>query len=427
MDGSSGTGSNANSSAGPFTSEESASQSHRQKTDIAWAYVSEDEFDGDEVQAIPIIHTKGITINEASAPSEKGKRKATTPDPGIHNFFKGGYDNSQPTIKAILQSKEKWHNCEIAIARWFYDACIPINVDIGQMNDVKAIVSLASSVTVFVYNHKYTLNWLRKTKGWKEIIRPGETRFVTTFIALKSLHDHKESLQALVTSGDYKKFLKIDIGKEVKQIVLDEKFWNNCLITMRIMGPLIRLFRVCDTDERPSLGYVYEGMYRAINGIKKLFKNKERFYKPYTDIINERWDRMLRKNLHVAAYYLNPAFQYDPTFSTHPEITNGFFDYIESKSWWKLFGCDAQNLQKFAIRILGQTAFSSGCEGNWSVFGHIHTKKGIDWSIRDLMILYMCIIICDCNIDDGDEAEPEDVNLDLFQRRSVLVDEDDWI
>ncbi|XP_042466040.1 uncharacterized protein LOC122048551 [Zingiber officinale] len=662
MDGSSGTGSNANSSAGPFTSEESASQSYRQKADIAWAHVSEgvnaqgrktmtciyyhktfagggifrmkqhlagvrgsivscrkvppevrhaisvtlkdifekkkkkgefgvenpfgrsvDEFDGDEVQEIPIIHTKGITINEASAPSDKGKRKATTLGPGIHNFFKGGHDNSQPTIKAILQSKEKWHNCDMAIARWFYDACIPINAvnspffqkaidqiasmghgykapsyydprvpllreakkdltllidsfrsiwtetgctimgdgwkdsrqrplinflvycpkgisfiksvdasdvetnaqnlcnlfaeiveivgprnvvhmvidnasnykaagtllsekysticwspcaahcinlilkDIGQMNDVKAIVSLASTVTVFVYNHKYTLNWLRKTKGWKEIIRPGETRFATTFIALKSLHDHKDSLQALVTSGDYKKFLKIDKGKEVKQIVLDEKFWNNCLITVRIMGPLIRLLRVCDTDERPSLGYVYEGMYRAINGIKKLFKNKERFYKPYTNIINERWDRMLRKNLHAAAYYLNPAFQYDPTFSTHPEITNGLFDYIESKvdwcsldaltyeigmfrdrqgsfgrksailssqknrpeSWWKLFGCDAQNLQKLAIRILGQTASSSGS--------------------------------------DGDEAKPEDVNLDLFQHRSVLVDEDDWI
>ncbi|KAG6519024.1 hypothetical protein ZIOFF_022513 [Zingiber officinale] len=72
---------------------------------------------------------------------------------------------------------------------------------------------------------------------------------------------------------------------------------------VRIMGPLIHLLCVCGTDERPSLGYVYEGMYRAINGIKKLFKNKERFYQPYTDIINERWDRMLRKNLLAAAYY----------------------------------------------------------------------------------------------------------------------------
>ncbi|XP_042423361.1 uncharacterized protein LOC122010973 [Zingiber officinale] len=326
----------------------------------------------------------------------------------------------------------------------------PRNADIGQMNDVKAIVSLASTVTVFVYNHKYTLNWLRKTKGWKEIIRPGETRFATTFIALKSLHDHKDSLQALVTSGDYKKFLKIDKGKEVKQIVLDEKFWNNCLITVRIMGPLIRLLRVCDIDERPSLGYVYEGMYRAINGIKKLLKNKERFYKPYTDIINERWDRMLRKNLHAAAYYLNPAFQYDPTFSTHPEITNGLFDYIESKrvggsslvvmlkiykslqlGFWvkQLLLPDVNEIGVFLSGKLGCYNESIDKTDFWVVE---ETPIGeLDYDELEEGLEELPIPLESSNFQqfeaDGDEAEPEDVNLDLFQHRSVLVDEDDWI
>ncbi|KAG6506550.1 hypothetical protein ZIOFF_031874 [Zingiber officinale] len=252
---------------------------------------------------------------------------------------------------------------------------------------------------------------LRKTKGWKEIIRLGETRFATTFIALKSLHDHKDSLQALVTSGDYKKFLKIDKGKEVKQIVLNEKFWNNCLITMRIMGPLIRLLRVCDTDERPSLGYVYEGMYRAINGIKKLFKNKERFYKPYTNIINERWDRMLRKNLHAAAYYLNHAFQYDPTFSTHPEITNGLFDYIESKVDWCSLDVLTYEIDFWVVEEIP--------------IGELDYDE-LEEELEELLIPLESSNFQQFE-DDEDEAEPEDVNLDLFQRRSVLVDEDDWI
>ncbi|KAL0340073.1 UNVERIFIED_CONTAM: hypothetical protein Sradi_4524100 [Sesamum radiatum] len=43
--------------------------------------------------------------------------------------------------------------------------------------------------------------------------------------------------------------------------------------------------------------------------------------------------------------------------------------------WWKLFGASAPNLQKLAIRILGQTSTSSGCERNWSVFERINTKK----------------------------------------------------
>ncbi|KAG6480722.1 hypothetical protein ZIOFF_057307 [Zingiber officinale] len=521
MDGSSGTGSNANSFAGPFSSEEYVGQSHRQKADIAWAHVSEgvnaqrrktmtciychktfagggifrmkqhlarargsivscgkvppevrhaisvtlkdifekkkekrgefgveksfgrsvDEFDGDEVQEIPIIHTKGITINEASASSDKGKNVVHMVTNNASNYKAVGtlLSEKYPTIC--------WSPCAAH--------CINLILkDIGQMNDVKVIVSLASTVTVFVYNHKYTLNWLRKTKGWKEIIHPGETRFATTFIALKSLHDHKDSLQALVTSGDYKKFLKIDKGKEVKQIVLDEKFWNNCLITVRIMGPLIRLLRVCDIDERP-LGYVYEGMYRAINGIKKLFKNKERFYKPYTDIINERWDRMLRKNLHVAAYYLNPAFQYDPSFSTHPEITNGLFDYIESKVDWCSLDVLTYEIGMFRDRqgsfgrksaILSNQKKSSRTEQpkrSYDPIDYESIDKTDFWVVEETPIgeldydeleeelEELPVPLESSNFqqfeDDGDEAEPEDVNLDLFQRRSVLVDEDDWI
>jgi hypothetical protein len=32
-------------------------------------------------------------------------------------------------------------------------------------------------------------------------------------------------------------------------------------------------------------------------------------------------------------------------------------------------------LHKFAVQILNQTCSASGCERNWSVFEHIHTKK----------------------------------------------------
>ncbi|XP_052204049.1 uncharacterized protein LOC127809325 [Diospyros lotus] len=141
--------------------------------------------------------------------------------------------------------------------RWSPCAAHCINLimkDMSEMNDVKNVATLASKVIVFIYNHKWTLNWLRMRPSWKEIVRPGATHFSTTFIALKSLHDHKDHLQALVVSYGYKKFLKMPKGKEVKQIVLDKRFWNNSLIFVRIMTPLIRLLHRCDSDEKPSLG-----------------------------------------------------------------------------------------------------------------------------------------------------------------------------
>ena len=38
------------------------------------------------------------------------------------------------------------------------------------------------------------------------------------------------------------------------------------------MSPLIRLLRIVDSDEKPVMGYVYDGMYRVTDGIKKIFQ-----------------------------------------------------------------------------------------------------------------------------------------------------------
>ena len=115
----------------------------------------------------------------------------------------------------------------------------------------------------------------------------------------------------MVTSQEFKKFLKKEKAREVKQIVLDERFWNNCLIVVRIGVPLLRLLHICDSNEKPAVGYVYKGMYRVRKGIKELFRKKNTLYKPYIDIINVRWDKLLCTSLHNVVYWLNPTFQYD--------------------------------------------------------------------------------------------------------------------
>ncbi|KAL8488293.1 hypothetical protein ACS0TY_024535 [Phlomoides rotata] len=180
-------------------------------------------------------------------------------------------------------------------------------------------------------SYKWPLAWLRQMDGWTEIVTPGATRFGTNFIALKSLYDHKEHLEALVICPNYKKFLKTEKGRGVKDTVFNQRFWNNYMIVVKIMEPLMRLLRICDTDEKPSLGYVYEGLSRAIRGTKEIFNNQESKYKPFVDIINKRWDKMLRKRLHAAAYWLNHAFQYDPNNSLHnePEAYKGLLGIIQ--------------------------------------------------------------------------------------------------
>ncbi|PKA46753.1 hypothetical protein AXF42_Ash015647 [Apostasia shenzhenica] len=247
--------------------------------------------------------------------------------------------------------------------------------DIADMPHIESLADRASSISVFVYNHKWTLGWLRKQPKWTKIIRPGPTRFATTFIALKSIYDHYHELQTMVTSRGFNLWSgsKSKRGKEIKDIVLDKMFWNDCLIIIKIVSPLLRLLRIVDSDEKPALGYVYEGMYRARKSIKETFQNKKRLYKPYTKIVKERWDKLLRRDIHAAAYWLNPVFQYNQlTFSHKPEVMNGLLEVIEE--WWRMFGHDAPNLKNLAIRLLSQTASSSGCERNWSAFERIHAN-----------------------------------------------------
>jgi len=75
--------------------------------------------------------------------------------------------------------------------------------DISKMPHVVDLAHHGSHVTKFLYNHKWSLGWLRKRPSWTKILRPSETRFAITFIALKSLHDHKLDLQTMVTSFEF--------------------------------------------------------------------------------------------------------------------------------------------------------------------------------------------------------------------------------
>ncbi|KAK7293059.1 hypothetical protein RJT34_15920 [Clitoria ternatea] len=287
--------------------------------------------------------------------------------------------------------------------------------DIGSMPHVAELAGKASKVTIFVYNHMVFLSWLRKRKGWKEIICPGVTRFATTFITLKNLYEHKHDLQALVVDKHFTshRLARTPTGKVVSTIILDNKFWDGCLIMAKIVAPIIRLLRIVDGDEKPSMGYVYEGMQRAKNAVKEIFLNKVHLYKPYTDLIKARWDRHLKRSLHAAGYFLNPTFFYNENFLEKTRVTHSLLDFFEKKAlcpnlnqgiqemqlyrerqgtfgresalqvttsirpdqWWRLYGGSAPTLQKLAIRLLSQTSSSSGCERNWSLFERIHTKR----------------------------------------------------
>ena len=90
---------------------------------------------------------------------------------------------------------------------------------------------------------------------------------------------------------------------------------------MFIIEFLILFYYVC----------ILQGMLRTRLAIQETFMNKKDLYLPYIKIIDDRWDKHLRRNLQAAAYFLNPAFRAD-NFVDTTEATTSLLDLLDTES-----------------------------------------------------------------------------------------------
>ncbi|XLU73709.1 hypothetical protein S245_032762, partial [Arachis hypogaea] len=86
------------------------------------------------------------------------------------------------------------------------------------------------------------------------------TCFATILITLKSIFERKPDLQALVVDTHFirHKLGRSANGRAMSAIILDNKFWHDCFTACKIVSPLIKLLRLVDADDKPSLRIVYE-------------------------------------------------------------------------------------------------------------------------------------------------------------------------
>ncbi|XP_011048650.1 PREDICTED: uncharacterized protein LOC105142630 [Populus euphratica] len=204
--------------------------------------------------------------------------------------------------------------------------------DIGKLQSVCCVVEHASGITKYIYNHCYPLYLMRKFTGGKEILRPAPTRFATNFIALQSILAHKDELRAMVTSREWvsSAYAKDIKGKKFVESVLDSLFWEECAIIVRMSEPLVRVLRLVDGDDRPSMGYLYDAIHHAKEEMMRRFQKRKPRVKPFIDIINIRWDGQFYRNLYAAAFWLNPRFQYDANImDKHMSTISGLLDVLE--------------------------------------------------------------------------------------------------
>ncbi|XP_025634499.1 uncharacterized protein [Arachis hypogaea] len=163
--------------------------------------------------------------------------------------------------------------------------CFVKSVDASSMvKNASHLCNLFSEVIEWIGSndivHIVTDNVANYVAASREIVRPGATHFATVFITLKSIFDRKKELQALVVDSIFTdhKLGRSATGRVMSAIILDCKFWDDYFTVCKLVGPLIYLLRVVDADDKTSLGYVYEGMLRAEDAIKEMFRQSKTAY-----------------------------------------------------------------------------------------------------------------------------------------------------
>nr|KYP36179.1 hypothetical protein KK1_042728 [Cajanus cajan] len=110
----------------------------------------------------------------------------------------------------------------------------------------------------------------------------------------------------------------------MENLVTNRVFWIKFLNCMRGIFPLVKVLHLVDSDEKPTIGFIYEEMDQAKEKIQNAFKG----------------DETRRK-----------------TLFGHP-IAQCAFNTKSLVEWWESYGDKHLELQQFAIQVLSLTCSS---------------------------------------------------------------------
>ncbi|KAJ8759789.1 hypothetical protein K2173_009890 [Erythroxylum novogranatense] len=287
--------------------------------------------------------------------------------------------------------------------------------DFGKLEWVSAVIEQAKSVTRYIYNHNVVLDLMKRFTRGNDIVLEGPTHSATNFTTLKKMAELKLSLQTMVTSQEW---LDCPYSKEVGGLMIldtisSRSFWSSCILIIQLTSPLLRLLGIVGSEKRAAMGYVFAGIYRAKETIKKELVKRED-YMVYWNIIDHRWGQQHHPPLHAAGFFLNPKFYYSIEGDKHNHIISKLFDCIERlvsstelqdkivkelnvyksavgdlgrkiavraretllpAEWWNTYGGGCPNLALLAIRILSQTCSSIGCKRSLVPFEKLYETR----------------------------------------------------
>lgn len=286
----------------------------------------------------------------------------------------------------------------------------------------------------FILNHNMVLTMFNHIAPLK-LLSVAETRFASVLVMLKRLKLLKRSLALLVLSEEWGTYRDYDLerAQTIRTIILDDLWWDKVDYILEFTAPIYDMLRFADTD-RPSLHLIYDmwdDMWDdMIEKVKNIIYRHERkdltedstFYGVVYGILIDRWTKS-SSPLHCLAHSLNPRYysavwlsaavdrvpphldtelseernkclkRFFPTSEARTAVNIEFARFsgqigifgsadsiedrgtMDPKMWWLIHGASTPNIQKIALKLLGQPCSSSCCERNWSTYSFIHSVR----------------------------------------------------
>lgn len=204
--------------------------------------------------------------------------------------------------------------------------------EIDRMEEVKEVVAKAKRIVQFIYNNAWVLNQIKKKSDGRDIIQLASTKYFSIFLTLQHILFLKDHLHQTFTSGAWMQsnLSKYGAGLEVAKIIADPLFWSKCDNITMGTKPLLSVLQFLESEEKPSVGFIYDAFEKAKSSVILAFNQKESVYSPYLKAIDHVLLKEFQSPLYVAAYYLNPSIFYSPTFLSSRVIQKGLLDSIEA-------------------------------------------------------------------------------------------------
>ncbi|MQL71231.1 hypothetical protein Taro_003549 [Colocasia esculenta] len=116
-----------------------------------------------------------------------------------------------------------------------------------------------------------------------------------------------------------------DVALQVQDLISNVRFWEKISYYLKVIEPLVLIFRMVDGDDKNDMEYLYEEFDKAK---KNLRERNPKAYRKWWAIIDKRWEMTLHHDLHAAGYFFNPKIQYKDNVHNDGEVMRGTMNVI---------------------------------------------------------------------------------------------------